>query len=75
MADAEDVSQFVTEQAVPEPGEVEDDHEAVTSGLDIASEAGESGIAEIPRYVLQRVKLVYGLRWLPCHARKRITLK
>lgn len=75
MLDPEDISQLVPEETVAEAREVEDDHEAVASGLDIASEAGKSGIAEIPRYVLQRVKLVYGLRWLPCHARKRITLK
>lgn len=55
MLDPEDVSEFITEQAVAESGEIEDDHEAVTSGLDIASEAGEPGIAEIPRHILQRV--------------------
>jgi len=55
MLDPEDISQLVPEETVAEAREIEDDHEAVTSGLDIASEAGEPGIAEIPRHILQRV--------------------
>ncbi len=45
MTHAEDVSQFITEQAVAVPGEVEDDDETFTHGLDIASDAGQVQVA------------------------------
>jgi hypothetical protein len=42
---AEDVSQFIAEQAVAVPGEVEDNYKAFTHSLDIASDAGEVQVA------------------------------
>lgn len=45
MTHAEDVAQFVAEQAVAVPGEVEDDYKAFTHGLDIASDAGQVQVA------------------------------
>jgi hypothetical protein len=45
MTHAEDVAEFVAEQAVAVPGEVEDDDEAFTHGLDIASDAGQVQVA------------------------------
>jgi hypothetical protein len=40
MPDPQDVPQFISEQAVTESGQVEDDYEAVACCLHVASEAG-----------------------------------
>jgi hypothetical protein len=45
MTHAEDVAEFIAEQAIAVPGEIEDDDEAFTHGFDIASDAGQVQIA------------------------------